>query len=58
MVSPTKQQKTGKIQVYWDTDRYLEVVMAIGVPMEEDFSDIGMNARRAVIHLECDCEED
>ena len=34
----------------------LAVVTAVGVPVEEVLSKIGMNARRAVIHLESDCE--
>ena len=37
-------------------DRLLSVITAVGVPVEEALSDIGMNARRAVIRLECDGE--
>ena len=56
--TPSKQVRTGNIKGTWDTDRSVEVVTAVGVPVEEALSDIGMNARRAVIHLECDFEED
>ena len=30
----------------------------MGEPVEEVLSDIGMNYKIEVIHLECDCEED
>ena len=41
----------------WDLDISVAVVTDVGVPMEEDLLDIGINARREVICLECDCEE-
>ena len=47
----TKQVITGNIQGSWDADRSISVVAAVGIPVEESFSDIGMNARRAVIRL-------
>ena len=54
---PSKKVITGKIQGAWDTDRSVAVVTAVGVPVEGALADIGMNSRRVVIHLECDCEE-
>ena len=42
----------------WDLDRSLAVVTAVGVPVDEALEDIVRNARREVINLECDCEED
>ena len=46
---PSKQERTENIQGAWDTDRLVAVIAAVGVPVEEALSDIGMNARRAVI---------
>ena len=40
----------------WDPDRPVAVITAMGVPLEEALSDIGINSRRAVIHIECDGE--
>ena len=54
---PTNQRITGNIWGSWDPDRSVAVVTAVGVPVEELLSDIVMNARIAVINLECDCEE-
>ena len=34
------------------------MVTSVGVTVEEKLSDIGMNSRLAVIHVECDFEED
>ena len=48
---PSKKGRTGNIQGAWVPDWSLAVVAAVGVPVEEKLSDIGMNARRAVIHL-------
>ena len=42
----------------WDLDRSVAVVTAVGVPVDEALEDIGRNARREVIHLKCDYEED
>ena len=50
--------RTGNIQGEWNQDRLVSVVTAVGVPVEEALSDIVMNARREVTHLECDFEED
>ena len=46
-----KQGITGNIHGYWDAYRSISVVAAVGVPVEESLSDIGMNARRVVICL-------
>ena len=48
---PTNQGITGNIQGAWDKNRSEVVVTAVGVPVEEALSDIGMNSRREVIHL-------
>ena len=53
----TNQGRTGKIQGSWDLDRSVAVLTAVGVPVDYVFLDIGVNVRRAVICLECDCEE-
>ena len=37
-----------------DTDILVAVITAVGVTVKEALSYIGMNARRAVMHLECD----
>ena len=55
---PSNQVRTGNIQEAWATYRSVEVVTAVDLLVEEALADIGMNSRRAVIHLECDCEED
>ena len=34
------------------------MITYVGVPLEEALSYIGINARRAEIHLECDGEEE
>ena len=39
------------IQGDWDPDRLVKLVRALGVPMEEKFSEIGMNVRISVFHL-------
>ena len=54
---PTNKRRTGNIWGDWGPDRSVAVVTAVGVPVEELLSDIVMNARIAVINLECDCEE-
>ena len=51
---PSKQGRKGNIQGAWDPDRSMAVITAMGVLVEEVFSDIGMNSRRSVINLECD----
>ena len=53
---PTNQVITGKIKGSWDPDRSLALVTDMGVPVLEDLSYIGTNARIEVIHLECDYE--
>ena len=55
---PSKQARTGNIQVAWYPDILVSVATDIGVPVEEELSEIGMNVSREVINLECDCEED
>ena len=47
----TKQGRTDKIQGFEDTDISVSTIKYVGVPVEEDFSDIGINDRRAVIYL-------
>ena len=54
--APTRQERTGSIHGDWDTNISVTVVMAMGLPVDEKLSDIGMNARRAVIKLEYDGE--
>ena len=53
---PSKQGISGNIQGVWYIDRSVAVVTALGVLVEEFLADIIINSRRAVIHLECDCE--
>ena len=54
---PAKQVITGNMQREWDTYILVAVIMAMGVPVEEVLLDILMNAKIAVINLECDGEE-
>ena len=54
---PSNKGRTGNIQGAWDPDRSVAVVIDVGVPAEEALSYMVMNARIAVICLECDCEE-
>ena len=54
---PTNQLRTGNIQGDWDPDISVSVVTSVGVTVEEVLSDIGMNSRIALIHLEFDCDE-
>ena len=49
--------EAGNIQGAWDPDRLVAVVTAVGVSLDGALEDIGRNARREVINLECDCEE-
>ena len=56
--NPPKQRRTGNIQGVWYPDISVAVVTVVGVSTEEALADIGMNSRRAVIHLEYGCEED
>ena len=46
---PTNMERTGNIQGAWDPYILLAMVTSMSVLMEEVLSDIGMNARRAVI---------
>ena len=55
---PSKRGRTGNIQGSWDPHVSIPVVMTLGVPVVEALFDIVMNYRRAVISLECDCEEE
>ena len=48
---PSKQGITVNIQGVWEPDISVVVVTSVGVPVEEVLSDIGMNSKRAVIHL-------
>ena len=41
----------------WDPDISVAVITSVGVPVEEALSEIGINARRSVINLECGGEE-
>ena len=45
------QGRTGNIQGFWDPDRSVAVVTAVDVLVEERLYDIGIDSRRAVIHL-------
>ena len=54
---PTKQGITGNIQGAWDLERLVAVLTTVSVPVEEALSGIDMNARRVLIHLECNSEE-
>ena len=53
----TKKVITVNMQVSWDPDISVSVVVDVGVPVDEDLLDIVMNARILVIFLECDCEQ-
>ena len=55
---PKNQVRTGNIQGAWDPDRLVAVLVSVGVTLEKALSDIGMNAKREVIYLECDCEKE
>ena len=48
---PLKLGITGNIQGVWYIYRSVAVVMAMGLPVEEELADIGMDARIAVINL-------
>ena len=52
----SKQVRTGNIQGAWEPYRSVAVVTDVGVPVEEALLEIGMNSKRAVVHLECDYE--
>ena len=52
----SKQGITVNIQGAWYPDRLVVMVKVVGVLLEEAFSNIGINSRRAVIHLEFDGE--
>ena len=54
---PTKKVITGNIPGGWYLDISVAVITYVGVPVEETSLDIGINVRRAVIHLECYCGE-
>ena len=47
----SRQVSTGNIKKAWDPDISVAVVTAVGVPVEEELLDIGMNSERSVIHL-------
>ena len=47
----SKQGITGNIQGAWDPDRSVALVTAVCVLVEETLSEIGINSKRAVIHL-------
>ena len=49
---PTRQGRTGSIQVAWYPERSVAVITMVGVPVEEDLNDIEMKTRIVVIHLE------
>ena len=55
---PSKKGITDNIYGAWDLDISVAVVTTLGVPVGEALSDIIINFKRAVIHLECDCEKD
>ena len=46
------------MQGAWDPEILVSVSMDVGVPVEDDLSDIGMHSKRAVICLERGFEED
>ena len=48
---------SGIIQGSWDPEILVSVITTVGVPVDEALSDIVMNARIEVIHLEYSCEE-
>ena len=54
---PTNKGIKVNIQGAWDPKTLVHVITTVGVPAEEAFLDIGMNPKRAAIHLERDCEE-
>ena len=54
---PTNKGIKVNIQGAWDPKKLVHVITTVGVPAEEAFLDIGMNPKRAAIHLERDCEE-
>ena len=47
----SNQVRTVNIKGAWDPDRSVAVVTAVGVPVQEELSDIGINSKRSVIHL-------
>ena len=48
---PKNQRRTGNMYKALDPDGSVAVSMDVGVLTEEDLLDIGINDRRAVIHL-------
>ena len=57
IVFPTRKERTDNIQEAWDPEILVSVITTVGVPVDEALSDIVMNARIEVIHLEYSCEE-
>ena len=37
-----------------DPEMLVAVITTVGIPVEGDFSDIGMNSINVVIHMDCD----
>ena len=50
---PTRHRRTGSIQGSWDPEISVAVITTVGIPVEEDLSDIGMKTINVVIHMEC-----
>ena len=51
--SPTKQVIKGNIKEAWYTEIFLAVTTTVGVPVGEALTDVGMNSRKVLMHMEC-----
>ena len=52
-----KLGRKGILQGSWDPEILVAAITVVGVPVDEDLADIGMNPRMAVIYMECDGKE-
>ena len=50
----TRQRIIDNMKLECYPERTKAVITTVGVPVEEALSDIGMNYRKVVIHMECD----
>ena len=51
---PTSQRIIDNMKLECYPEITKAVITTVGVPVEEALSDIGMNYRKVVIHMECD----
>ena len=51
---PTSQGRTRSIQGSGDPEISIALITTVGIPVEDDFDDIGTKTINLVIHMECD----